>query len=164
VARISGERRERGDRMTDRPAIWVDPGVSFGSPCVMGTGVATEWIADRVWYDDVATTLSEWDHLTTAGVKCACWYQATYGTRKWRRRWAAWAEEHAMRIWRGEWDDVPDPPSRDDGRATTAPTLGWWTIAGSELLDALRRCQAGEDAALVYAEMYANSDHEWPST
>lgn len=36
--------------------------------------------------------------------------------------------------------------------------LGWWAISGDVLLDALRRCEAGESADLVYAELYANTD------
>ena len=36
--------------------------------------------------------------------------------------------------------------------------LGWWAIEGEVLLAALRRCAAGEDPDMVYAEMYANSD------
>lgn len=40
--------------------------------------------------------------------------------------------------------------------------LGWWTIAGEELLDMLRRAAAGEDPDLVYAEAYANSEVESP--
>jgi hypothetical protein len=39
-------------------------------------------------------------------------------------------------------------------------SLGWWTISGEALLDALHRVQNGDDAGLVYAELYANSDHE----
>lgn len=38
--------------------------------------------------------------------------------------------------------------------------LGWWTISGAALLDALGRAHRGEDPDLIYAEMYANSDHE----
>jgi hypothetical protein len=38
--------------------------------------------------------------------------------------------------------------------------LGWWCIHGEELLDGLRRAAAGDDPDLVYAELYANSDHE----
>lgn len=34
--------------------------------------------------------------------------------------------------------------------------LGWWTISGAALLDALRRAAAGEDPDWVYAELYAN--------
>lgn len=38
--------------------------------------------------------------------------------------------------------------------------LGWWVIHGEALLDGLRRAAAGEDPDVVYAELYANSDHE----
>jgi hypothetical protein len=38
--------------------------------------------------------------------------------------------------------------------------LGWWTISGEALLCALRRCYLGEDPDMVYAEAYANAEHE----
>jgi hypothetical protein len=38
--------------------------------------------------------------------------------------------------------------------------LGWHVISGTDLLMALRRCSAGENADIVYAEMWANSTHE----
>jgi hypothetical protein len=47
-------------------------------------------------------------------------------------------------------DDDERPESR----------MGWWTISGEGLLYLLRRVQSGEDADMVYAEAYANSDHE----
>jgi hypothetical protein len=50
----------------------------------------------------------------------------------------------------------PDPAT--DSREP----LGWWCIAGSVLLDALRRASAGEDPDLVYAELYANCEVERP--
>lgn len=37
--------------------------------------------------------------------------------------------------------------------------LGWHVIAGTHLLDILRRCAGGEDADLVYAELWANAQH-----
>ena len=40
--------------------------------------------------------------------------------------------------------------------------MGWWTISGEGLLDLLRRAHAGEDPDLIYAEEYANSEHEYP--
>ncbi len=40
--------------------------------------------------------------------------------------------------------------------------LGWHVIAGADLLAALRRCEAGESADLVLAELWANADHEPP--
>ncbi len=36
--------------------------------------------------------------------------------------------------------------------------LGWWAISGDALIEALRRASAGEDADLLYAELYANSE------
>lgn len=38
--------------------------------------------------------------------------------------------------------------------------FGWWVISGESLLEALRRCAAGEEPDLVYAELYANSETE----
>ena len=36
--------------------------------------------------------------------------------------------------------------------------LGWWAIAGSELLAALHRVRDGDAPDIVYAELYANSE------
>lgn len=36
----------------------------------------------------------------------------------------------------------------------------WWAISGDTLMDMLRRAHAGEDPDLLYAEHYANADHE----
>jgi hypothetical protein len=41
--------------------------------------------------------------------------------------------------------------------------LGWWAISGEGLLAMLRRVADGEDPDLVYAEEYANCDHERPT-
>lgn len=40
--------------------------------------------------------------------------------------------------------------------------LGWWVIAGEDLLGMLREVAAGADPDLVYAEHYANSEHPPP--
>jgi hypothetical protein len=36
----------------------------------------------------------------------------------------------------------------------------WWTISEDALLELLRRAHAGEDPELLYAEEYANADHD----
>jgi hypothetical protein len=41
---------------------------------------------------------------------------------------------------------------------TDPPELPWHVIHGDTLMQLLRRCHAGEDPELVYAEEYANSD------
>ena len=38
--------------------------------------------------------------------------------------------------------------------------LGWWAISGDALLGMLRRVAEGEDPDIVYAEEYANSEHD----
>lgn len=40
--------------------------------------------------------------------------------------------------------------------------MGWWTISGEAFMAALKQVQAGESPDVVYAEHYANSDHEHP--
>lgn len=47
--------------------------------------------------------------------------------------------------------------------AVTPRDLGWWVVSGGNLLSMLRRAHDGEDPDLIYAEEYANSDHERPS-
>lgn len=41
-----------------------------------------------------------------------------------------------------------------------ANRLGWWVVSGENLLAMLRRAANGEDPDLIYAEEYANSEHE----
>jgi hypothetical protein len=38
--------------------------------------------------------------------------------------------------------------------------LGWHVISGEQLLELLRRVAAGEDPDLVFAELWANAEHE----
>ena len=38
--------------------------------------------------------------------------------------------------------------------------MGWWVISGEALIAMLRRAHNGEDPDLLYAEEYANSEHE----
>ena len=50
--------------------------------------------------------------------------------------------------------------SENDGGFSTIASLGWHVVSGDLLLAALRRCEAGESASMVYAELWANADHE----
>lgn len=53
----------------------------------------------------------------------------------------------------------------DDGAPVDAPAvsgLGFHVLAGETLLALLRRVEAGEDAELVYIEMYASAFHVKP--
>jgi hypothetical protein len=46
------------------------------------------------------------------------------------------------------------------GLAGEPEDLGWHVISGELLLEALRRVAAGENPDLVFAELWANADHE----
>jgi hypothetical protein len=50
--------------------------------------------------------------------------------------------------------------SRRAGVDLVATDLGWWTMSGEALMEMMRRCYNGEDPDLVYAEEYANAEHE----
>jgi len=39
--------------------------------------------------------------------------------------------------------------------------LGWHVISGKRLLEMLRRVSQGEDPDLVYAEEWANAEHDY---
>lgn len=41
-----------------------------------------------------------------------------------------------------------------------ATDLGWHVISGELLLESLRRVAEGEDPDLVFAELWANAEHE----
>lgn len=43
---------------------------------------------------------------------------------------------------------------------TRATPLGWHVISGERLLEVLRRAAAGEEPDILFAEMWANADHE----
>lgn len=47
---------------------------------------------------------------------------------------------------------ISDGPQRDP--------LGWHVIAGSHLIDLLRRAAQGEDPDLLFAELWANAEHD----
>lgn len=61
---------------------------------------------------------------------------------------------------------VPDPQDEELPGVMASefvPPLGWWTIQGEALLGLLRRAASGEDPDLLYAEAYANAEHDRPT-
>jgi hypothetical protein len=63
------------------------------------------------------------------------------------------------------WDQerLPDGSIRLSHSSTPSPPPVWWMIEGDDLLAMLRRVRDGEDPDIVYAEEYANCEHERPS-
>ena len=47
----------------------------------------------------------------------------------------------------------------DEPDIEQVPDLGWHVISGEHFLDCLRRCEEGESADMVFAELWANSEH-----
>lgn len=58
------------------------------------------------------------------------------------------------------WHDVATRPTKPDVPPGWKNGLGWWVISGEHLMAMMRRAQEGEDIDLVYAEEYANCEHE----
>jgi hypothetical protein len=52
------------------------------------------------------------------------------------------------------------PPKVFPATSEEHDPLGYHVIGGTFLLETMRRCSAGEDADLVYAELWANAERE----
>jgi len=52
--------------------------------------------------------------------------------------------------------ELHDQPGDQENHPMT--DLGWWAISGAALMDALKRANDGEDADLIYLELYANTE------
>jgi uncharacterized protein (DUF433 family) len=93
-----------------RAFVSIDPQMRSGQPCINGTRISVDAVAEYVAAGDdpahIATTYS----IPREAVLVACWYQATYEKGRWRKRWGGWAEESHQAMWEGRWGDVEDPP------------------------------------------------------
>lgn len=106
----------------------IRPGVACGAPTFATTGTAVWAVVGSIWAGDDVDTMARDYGLIREDVLVGCWFVATYGTegawwngskrhnpgRVWVKRWGAWASENAERFWRSQYDEIPDPPSRED--------------------------------------------------
>ena len=103
-----------------RPVVTVDPAMNFGAPSIRGVRVGT--IGELVWAGEAVDTVAAEYDLTCEQVLTACWFLGRFGIEDalpaarfgavWRKRWGTWAWEVDGAMWRGEYDLVPDPPTR----------------------------------------------------
>lgn len=93
--------------------ISLDPAMRSGRATINHTRMPAEVLADYVWAGDSAEYVAEVYEVDRADVLVACWYQARWGTRTWRRRWADWLETADEALWHSRYD-IPDPPGRAD--------------------------------------------------
>lgn len=92
----------------DRPRVVTEPCMKFGRPNVLG--IAVETITELVAAgDDVAAAAGEFG-MRREDVLVACWWDATYGPKKRRRVWGAWAKANWSAMWHSDWASVTDPP------------------------------------------------------
>jgi uncharacterized protein (DUF433 family) len=99
------------ESIADRPHVKVDPAQSWGRPAVKG--VSCEAIAGLIIAGEELAAVAEDYGLTRADVLVACWYLGLMGTRQYRRRWKAWAEDAGQHMWAASaatYDEIPDPP------------------------------------------------------
>lgn len=107
-----------------RAHVSIDPGIKGGQPCIAGTRLTAEWLADHVWRGRTCEDMQgDWDYLTREDMLVACWYVATYGPRSWRKRWSRWAEDAHPFLWDSTRQAAcPWPPTIQDARAATEVT------------------------------------------
>lgn len=104
-----------------RPVVTVEPGVGFGRPTVRG--ISVEVLAGMVWAGDSVDELAEQYEITRYEVLVACWFQARHGhfgrgrdDVAWKAAWRPWLEAVEEPLWRGQYDQVPDPPHKEETR------------------------------------------------
>lgn len=98
----------------ERHCITINPDLCSGQPTVDHQGITAELVA-RVWWAG-SMSLSEieenWPGLNRGAVLVACWYQARYGGRTWRKRWQDWLKVANGELWHGNYASCPMPNQR----------------------------------------------------
>jgi uncharacterized protein (DUF433 family) len=92
--------------------IEMDPCMRFGAPCVPGTRLDAELVANWIWNEGWEATQDAYDHLTRDGALVACWWVVRYGKKRWRKRWGAWYDSvpYVGGWWEADWSVIPLPP------------------------------------------------------
>lgn len=111
VGWLDGLRSELSEEDGRHAEVSVCPGRRSGTPCVGGTRIAAEHVAEYVWQS--GGNARERFGLTRGEMLVVAWYVATYSSKKWRTRWGKWATDHYDALWRADYDAVPDPPTRE---------------------------------------------------
>jgi uncharacterized protein (DUF433 family) len=86
-----------------------------GEPCIDNHRITTNLIAS-VWWDgeyDLKYITSNWE-LDKGSVLVACYYEARYGSRIWRKRWKEWLKDNEGILWNGYYSSCPMPPRIND--------------------------------------------------
>lgn len=94
------------------PHVRTDPSRRFGGPAVRG--ISVDAIAGMVFVGEDVETIYDEYNLTRPHVLVACWWQATYGPKRYRLAWRDWLRANESAIVHGEYDKVEYPPMREE--------------------------------------------------
>lgn len=96
----------------DRPFVSIDPAMQAGEPCVKGSRLRAEVVANAWWGGGYTVQGLEdnWPGVDRATVLVACWYTALHGSPIWKKRWGEWAKAAYGKLWATEYNAVPMPP------------------------------------------------------
>jgi uncharacterized protein (DUF433 family) len=99
------------------PFVSITPGVQGGQPCLNGTRLPVDSVVAMFWWHGLDETLASWEHLTKADVLVCCWYEAHYGSMRFKRvkAWQHWANTSGG-IYRR---DVSYPPTHAEVEAAS---------------------------------------------
>lgn len=111
---------------SDFPAsVTFMPGMRGGQPTIGGTRLPLSIVLENMWVDGVEFVVNTWE-CTREQCLVAAWFAGLYGIDDiptdsgrnrggvWRRRFGSWAVSWDGQMWEGDFDRVPDPPSRDE--------------------------------------------------
>ena len=98
-----------------RRFVKIEPGVNSGEPTAGMTGIQAEIVAKRWWVGESVEFLQEdFPGVDRGQILVCCWYMATRGTRRWKKRWGEWAKSVEGKLWHSDWDDAAMPPTEKD--------------------------------------------------
>lgn len=104
---------------TKTPRIETSPQVQFGQPCLEGTRIPADLIAEVYMQLGLEEALTQWafpedtrEYWRGAVLVC-CWWAGIHLRRRKVGQWfREWAEENWSAMNRLDWSDVPWPPTQ----------------------------------------------------
>lgn len=99
----------------ERHYISILPAIRGGAPCIDLHRITAEQMA-AVWWNGEMTVEeveNNWPGISRGALLTCCWYMATYGSRKWRQRWAEWLKVADGELYHSHYDTCPMPPQME---------------------------------------------------
>ena len=113
--RLDETLRQALNNQPDLPEITVRPGYRFGRAAI--AGVECSAYAGRVAAGEDPLQVADDYGITRREILLACWHSGIYGTEDWEMALRPWAEQAYRHLASGDYDQIPDPPSKEDDPA-----------------------------------------------